>query len=66
MCYGENLKSTGNIYKPAANKCKLMRMRIKAAMYVQASIIAQKKEITYQEFLTINSIKKSYKSPKLN
>ena len=66
MCYGENLKSTGNIYKPPANKCKLMRMRIKAAMYVQASIIAQKKEITYQEFLTINSIKKYYKSPKLN
>lgn len=65
MCYGENLQSTGNIYNPARNKCKLMKIRIGAAMYVQGSIIAKKREITYKDYLTINSIK-NHKSLKTN
>ena len=65
MCYGENYRSTGNIYKHSINKCKLMKLRIKAAMYLQSMLIAQKKEITYEDLLVINTIKK-YQSLKIN
>ena len=64
MCYGENYSSTGNIYIPSSNKCKLMKMRIKVAMYLQSILIARKKEISYEDSLTINTIKK-YKSLKV-
>lgn len=63
MCYGENYSDTGNIYTPAEHKCKLMKIRIAASMYVMANRISQKADcdMTYDDKLTINTIQSYYK-----
>lgn len=63
MCYGENYSDTGNIYTPAEYKCKLMKIRIAASMYVLANRISQKADgdMTYEDKLTINTIQSYYK-----
>lgn len=66
MCYGENYSDTGDIYTPAEHKCKLMKIRIAASMYVQANRITLKQEsnITYEDTLTIKTIQKYYQQIK--
>ena len=63
MCYGENYSNTGNIYTPAKFKCKLMKIRIMAAMYVFANRIAENDEcdMTYEDKLSIKTIQSYYK-----
>lgn len=66
ICYGENYNSTSDIYKVSLNKCRLMKIRLAASMYVQGSLIAQKKKVTYEDQLTIDTIKKYQKQLKIN
>lgn len=60
MCYGENYSETGNLYHPSKHKCKLMKIRIAAAMYLMGNRIAQKKTISYEDKLTIQTIQTYY------
>ena len=64
VCYAENYSETGNIYKPSKQRCKLMKMRIMAAMYIMANRIAKKNVVTYEDTLTIKSIQLFYKKSK--
>jgi radical SAM protein with 4Fe4S-binding SPASM domain len=56
VCYAENYTETGSIYTPSHQRCRLMKMRIAAAMYLMANRIAYKEKITYEDTLTIKSI----------
>lgn len=42
ICYAENYSDTGNIYIPSPSRCKLMKIRILASMYLQAHKIYKK------------------------
>ncbi|MBO7529031.1 MAG: radical SAM protein [Bacteroidales bacterium] len=64
VCYAENYTETGNMYKPSKQRCRIMKMRIFAAMYMMANRIANKKDITYEDTLTIKSIKSYYQQLK--
>lgn len=56
VCYAENYTETGDMYTPSKQRCRLMKMRIMAAMYVMANRIARKNDVTYEDTLTIRSI----------
>lgn len=60
VCYAENYTETGNMYEPSKQRCRLMKMRIIAAMYLMANRIANKSEVTYEDTLTIQSIQHYY------
>lgn len=64
VCYAENYTETGDLYTPSKQRCKLMKMRIHAAMYTIANRIVNKKEITYEDTLTIKSIQNYYQQIK--
>lgn len=52
------------MYTPSEQRCKLMKMRIFAAMFVMANRIANKKEVTYEDTLTIKTIQTYYQQIK--
>lgn len=60
VCYAENYVETGDMYTPSKQRCRLMKMRIFAAMYIMANRIANKKNVTYEDTLTIKTIQKYY------
>lgn len=60
VCYAENYTETGNIYTPSKQRCRLMKLRIKAAMYLMANRIVNKKKVTNEDTLTIRSIQQYY------
>jgi len=66
VCYAENYTETGDLYTPSKQRCKLMKMRIVAAMYTMANRIVNKKDITYEDTLTIKSIQNYYQQIKTN
>ncbi len=64
VCYAENYTETGDMYIPSKQRCRIMKMCIFAAMYVMANRIANKKDVTYEDTLTIKSIQYYYQQLK--
>ena len=64
VCYAENYTETADMFTPSKQRCKLMKMRIMAAMYIMANRIANKKDVSYEDTLTIKSIQNYYQQIK--
>lgn len=64
VCYAENYTETGNMFIPSKQRCRFMKIRIFAAMYIMANRIANKKDLTYEDTLTIKTIQKYYQQIK--
>lgn len=64
VCYAENYVETGNMYTPSKQRCRLMKMRIFAAMYIMANRIANKENVTYEDTLTVKTIQYHYQQLK--
>lgn len=64
VCYAENYTETGNMFIPSEQRCRFMKIRIFAAMYIMANRIANKKDLTYEDTLTIKTIQKYYQQIK--
>lgn len=60
MCYGENFSETGNFFIAPKNKCKLMKIRIAASMYLMSRWIIKKGNFTNEDILTLDVITKYY------
>ena len=64
VCYAENYEETGDLFTPSRQRCRLMKMRIFAAMYTQANRIANKGKVTYEDTLTVKTIQNHYQQLK--
>lgn len=64
VCYAENYTETRDIFTPSKQRCRLMKMRIMASMYVMANRIANQKELKDNDALTIKSIQTYYQQIK--